>query len=365
MKIKPVAKAAPSPIPTAAEAAADPSLLAPAVRRGPRGAGALLGAGLLGGLFAPAAVGADGAAPPPEVPVLDASRAADAEAAARAEEAREAVATVVAPILQKALDEEGRGAYGCLVIDPPVFLTETEALNLIEQEFAKAGTPLLPAHVLGERALLPADRSGLTARDRKEIATEGQMRVTEWGDRHPHWADAPSWTSSGHKWIFDFATEDGSLLVEYLSESDQLRVEIEKTTHINPDGSITYECSSVSDCDFPQLAAELRERFVSRPSGTPATVALFFDPLVSHAIWDGRRQQHDPSPGSSIATLSEEERTSLDWNKKEELLRRDARELLREQVRFFLDWARKEGRLPVPKQQPSADESPMEPREQP
>ncbi|MBQ7252661.1 MAG: hypothetical protein IJS32_08685 [Kiritimatiellae bacterium] len=84
MKIKPVAKAAPSPIPTAAEAAANPSLLEAAPRRAPRGAGALLGAGLLGGLFAPAAGGTE-SVPPPEVPALDAERAADAEAAARAE----------------------------------------------------------------------------------------------------------------------------------------------------------------------------------------------------------------------------------------------------------------------------------------
>jgi hypothetical protein len=65
MKVRPV-KTAPvrAPFPTAAEAAADPSLLAPAVRRGPRGAGALLGTGLLGGLFALAAVGTDNAASP-------------------------------------------------------------------------------------------------------------------------------------------------------------------------------------------------------------------------------------------------------------------------------------------------------------
>ena len=70
IKIRPATQSAPSPISTAAEAAADPSLLAPALRRGPRGASALLGAGLLGGLFAPAVAGADNAPPPPGVLAL-------------------------------------------------------------------------------------------------------------------------------------------------------------------------------------------------------------------------------------------------------------------------------------------------------
>jgi hypothetical protein len=36
-----------------------------------------------------------------------------------------------------------------------------------------------------------------------------------------------------------------------------------------------------------------------------------------------------------------------DRGKKRGLLQQDARELLREQVRFFLDWVQREGRLPA------------------
>ncbi len=296
MKIIPVAKAAPSPIPTAAEAAADPSLLAPAVRRGPRGAGALLGAGLLGGLFAPGAVGADEAAPPPEVPALDAERVADAEAVVRAEESREAVATVVAPILQKALDEEGRGYFGCLAIDPPYVFSENEALNIIRQEFAKEGVELLPDRELSGFA------ENRPERDKEEENPSGAGEGTG-------------------RWRFDLGTEDGSFFVEFLTRHDNVALrEEEKPSYI-------MECP-----DLPACSERVREKLSSRTNGPPATIALFFDPLVEVPL---------PQDKSRDWTLPEEVRQPHEAAKSELAHRQ-----LHEQIRFFLDWARKEGKLP-------------------
>jgi len=317
MKIKPVAKAAPSPIPTAAEAAADPSLLEAAPPRAPRGAGALLGAGLLGGLFAPAAGGTE-SAPPPEVPALDAERAADVEAAARAEEAREAVATIVAPILQKALDEEGRGAFGCVAVEAPCVFAENEALDLIRQEFAKAGVKL-----------------------RRDCEISGFTRTIP-DKEHPDAEDPerpwlyPAKQVEG-SWTFDLATEDGSLAVEFLSLEDEGRESFFRDLGL-----------SVYSFDLAELAQRLRGEFATRTNGPPVAIGLFFDPVAYSTVWDPERREHVPRPGSSYAALSDWERDMLecDWGEKRELLRRDARELLREQVRFFLDWARKEGRLP-------------------
>jgi len=342
MKIKPVAKAAPSPIPTAAEAAADPSLLEAAPRRAPRGAGALLGAGLLGSLLAPGCTGRDASAPaatPPSAPAV--SDPADAEAAARAEEAREAAATIVAPILQKALDEEGRGAFGCIVVDPPAMLSESDALDLIRQEFAKVGVELLPARELEERAFLPAERDGITPKDREEVSEEQLLELLD-EDGTPALADdPPSWTSNGRKWIFDLATEDGTLLVEFLSCTDHNRLDWEKNVQIttNADGSvrgITIGGSTVRTYDFPQAAADLRNQFESHPAGKPATIALFFDPMANSGIdWD---------------TLTDREEWEEAMARRERIrgkLSAINRELLREQVRFFLDWAQREGRLPA------------------
>ena len=341
MKIQPVAKAAPSPIPTAAEAAADPSLVGPGpTARMRRGLGALAGAGLLGSLLAPVA-GCTGreaegsAATPSTAPAVP--DPADAELAARAEAARADVTTVVAPILQKALDEEGRGAFGCVAIDPPSFLSEADALDLIEQEFAKAGVALRrTCEISGFTRSVP---------DKSEIPRFHPKKRKWIPERYPARTLPASWT-------FDLSTEDGSVAVEFLSMEDEERE------------SFAAVLSSRRDYDFPELAQRLRSEFATRTNGPPVTIGLFFEPFPRYRDWDEKRRKYILRPGSSMAALSEEEWKTLDWDQRRELLLCDARELLREQVRYFLEWARKEGRLPVPGQQPSAEESPMENREQ-
>jgi len=342
MKISPVRSASPAPLPTAAEAAVNPALVAPAPAVRPhRASGALLGAGLLGSLLAPAAAaeGAGGAGEAP-VPAQVPPSPAEAEAAARAEAARASVATVVAPILQKAMDEEGRGAFGCMAVDSPCFLSETDALNLIEQEFAAAGVKL--------RDCCELTGYTRTLTDWNAPRRAGAPKEDNWaflsGDGDP---GRPQKTEPA-SWVFDLATEDGSILLEYLSASDHDRL---------ADSQPGVWCS-VSGFDFPRRAERFRADLGTRTNGVPVTVGLFFDPMAAGGRWDSKTQRRIPAPGSALAALSEEERENLDWRKREELLRADALELLREQVRFFIDWARKEGKLPA------ADE-PSRPEPQP
>ena len=332
MKISPVRSASPAPLPTAAEAAANPALVAPAHAARPRRAtGARLGAGLLGSLLAPAASGAgfvlaeSGAGAPAETPAAAVPPSpAEAEAAARAEAARAAIATTVAPILQKAMDEEGRGAFGCVAVDPPMVLSENEALNLIEQEFAKAGVKLREAFEL----------TGFT-RTRTDWDA---LRKSRGGN-----ASRPQKTEPG-SWIFDFATEDGSILLEYLSTADHSKLE---------DSEPGTWCSAWG-YDFPEIAERFRADVATRTNGVPVTIGVFFDPMASTTVWDAARKESVPRPGSSFAALTDEELKNLDRQKRGEFLHRDARELLREQVRFFLDWARREGKLTA--QSAAADE---------
>lgn len=305
MKVCPIRKTAPSPIPTAAEAAADPSLVAPApAARARRGMGAMVGAGLLGSLLSPAVGASNGLDSDIPATAPTTARAvsdpADAEVAARAEAEREAVATVVAPMLRKALDEEGRGVFGCVAVDPPVVLSEADALELIRQEFAKAGVELV-----GEREIPGFLR---TVPDKSKAPRPDKARP---------WVDGVylAETVPGN-WTFDLATADGTIAVEYLSLLDEWRESFE-VNH-----------STVSDPDLPALAQRLHADFSTRTNGAPVTIGLFFDPLVC-----GK-------------TLSGEEAAPLDWPQRRELFRQGALELLREQVRHFLDWAREEGRLP-------------------
>ena len=325
MKVKPV-KHMPKqpPLPTVAEAAADPTLLSVAPPRVPRGIGAVLGAGLLGSLLAQMSGCAKESEKPP-VATLDADHAADdAKAAERAEAARQAVATLVAPMLQKAMDEDGRGAFGCEAVDPPIVLSENEALNLIEQEFAKAGIKLRDCYELTGFTRTRTDWKA--PRKPKSKDQENEWRYAESVDGDP----ARPKKSEAGSWVFDFATEDGSLLVEFLSLADYDALKDSKYV-----GG-----GSVADYDLPRLAVRFREELSTRKHGKPVTIALFFDPLEESRfyIYEQETNRFVLKPGSSWAALSPEERRKLTWEQREALKKNDALNKLREQVRFFLEW---------------------------
>ena len=267
MKVKPVAKTSRRHlVPTAAEAIVNPDLLRSAVPRTPLGAGAMFGAGLLGSLAFQSLAAAQPEPLQAPAAMLDAGKAEqDADAATKAEAARRSVATLVAPILQKALDEDGRGAFGCVAVDPPTMLSENEALNLIEQEFAKAGVKLRDCYELSG---FTQSRTDWTAeRKPRGKGEEDEWRFAISGDGDPA---RPKRIEPG-SWVFDFASEDGTLLVEFLSEDDHSKLEDKNRDFMSTGRSY----------DFPRRATRFRDDLATRTNGAPVTVALFFDPLTS------------------------------------------------------------------------------------
>ena len=64
----------------------------------------------------------------------------------------------VAPIF---VHGEGRGASGCIVMNPPVFLSEEEALQILGEELARAGIKLGAGRRLNEVTVeMPLPRFG-------------------------------------------------------------------------------------------------------------------------------------------------------------------------------------------------------------
>src|SRR5512137_2050774 len=122
MKSKPVSKYAQPKYPTRLEIAARPALLhrhqPPAWRKWPELTGAA-------GLFL----------------LADTARlsAADASPKGSPNPAQTNAVAIVAPIFQHG---EGRGSTGCIVMSPPVFLSEEEALQVIREEMATRGVQL-------------------------------------------------------------------------------------------------------------------------------------------------------------------------------------------------------------------------------
>jgi hypothetical protein len=116
MKSKPVRKYASPKYPTRLEVATRPDLLQrhqpPAWRRWPELTGAA-------GLFLLAGTAR--------------LSAADSSPKGSQNPAQAKAVAIVAPIFQHG---EGRGATGCIVMSPPVFLSEQEALQVIREEMA-------------------------------------------------------------------------------------------------------------------------------------------------------------------------------------------------------------------------------------
>ena len=336
MQVKPVKTGkAPTrhPLPTAAEVAANPDLVDPAPSRAPRGIGVALGAGLVGSLLSGTA-GCQRETPPPPAAALDAERVvSDADAAAKAEAARQSVVTFVAPMLQKALDEDGRGGFGCVAVDPPFFLSENEALDIIEQEFAKAGVKLRDCYELTGFTRHLTDWNAKPKPRGKNDADASEVFFLGDGDPCRPQREVPG------RWLFDFATEDGSILVEFLSTKDH-----DKLKDVHPGAGAM---SSVQFYDLPHRAARFREELETRTNGAPVTIALFFDPMAKGASWKEKGGRYI-RPDSAFKGMTLEEYDALGWEKREELKRQDSRRLLLEQIRFFLDWAKKEGKLPAP-----------------
>jgi hypothetical protein len=70
--------------------------------------------------------------------------------------------TIVAPIFKHG---EGRGATGCIVVAPPVFLSEEEAMQIIREELAKHGVKLGEPMILSDVRI--AARTDLDFGDKK------------------------------------------------------------------------------------------------------------------------------------------------------------------------------------------------------
>ena len=156
--------------------------------------------------------------------------------------AQSAVATDVCPLLPVAVAGEGRGGFGCVAVNPPVMLSECEALEIIEREFAKHGIAL---------------------KDCPEI--DGVELPSKPGKRRPV--------------MLDLGNEKGDILVEFVSTGDVRRWK-------KPDKRMAM--SSVTVYDAREAATNAVAALTRRTSGKPVTVGVLYDPIAYlPKDWDG------------------------------------------------------------------------------
>lgn len=156
--------------------------------------------------------------------------------------AQTAVVTDVCPLLPVAVAGEGCGGFGCVAVNPPVMLSECEALEIIEREFAKRGIAL---------------------RDCPEL--DGVELPSKPGKKRPV--------------MLDFGNEKGDVFVEFVSKTDIVRWK-------KPDERMIS--SSFSVFDVREAATNAVAALTKRTTGKPVTVGVLYDPIAHlPKDWDG------------------------------------------------------------------------------
>jgi hypothetical protein len=219
---------------------------------------------------------------------------------------------VVAPLLEEALEHDGRGSFGCISICPATFMPEDEALDLIRTELEAAGLQLKEGVEL-ENVPAPI-REPLEARQSKGQDGEISLELLRaWGED----------SAVGPRPVrFDWADPKRAIYIDYLTKRDYRAWK-------------TRMVSTADYFDFPELAQQVSAAYADYQADQKTIFGVFFEPLADSGVMELDLYGLTPEQ-ARIASLEHEK-------KRETVKGEKSRERLRAQVRNFVEFLRKEG----------------------
>jgi hypothetical protein len=226
--------------------------------------------------------------------------------------------SLVAPFLADAIHFDGRGSFGCVAVNPPTFLAEDEAMEIIRKELEAVGLKLKEGEELkGVEMPLNGKRINIFKEEEKK-----DVEIDEFGEERRKLRFAAT------EFSFDFADPEKSIYIEYLSARD----------HSLWDATIGR--SSVSSYNFPRVAQIFADSLQKRKSDKKTVFGVFFDPMpgVSLEGFDaqGLTDEQSKLARKELAREEELQRATLQTR---------GQEKLRAQIRHFISFLRKEGLL--------------------
>lgn len=210
--------------------------------------------------------------------------------------AQAAAVAVVAPIFKHG---EGRGATGCIVMAPPVFLSEEEALKVIREEMETKGVTLL------------ANQPPLTG-----VTGARDLHKPAGAEPEPFKADA--------------ADPKKKVVVEFLSEQNVWQWDLVRYLETGEG-----ELSTAKSYDLPKTATYLADR-VKRQATDKLYFGTFYDPMAGK-LDTGKLLFKKPA--------SDEKSLRATYAEAEEAAKVESRKLLRLQVQDFLQWLQAQGAI--------------------
>jgi len=208
----------------------------------------------------------------------------------------DAASTVVAPIFAHG---EGRGATGCIVVSPPVFLSEEEALQVVKEELAKAGI------TLGD---------GMPLSDVTVEYEDPDLR----------------WMRSGDNWLGEPPSKV-SKPAELAAVDRQRRVGVEVVTSDDCNRFRGGIWSSVSSYDTKGLAESVAEG-IRTQAKQDLRVGVFYDPMERWSF-DEIRETDEGETRDFKTSFERIQQSAKD----------KSRAKLRRQVQDFVAWLKKNG----------------------
>lgn len=313
MTIKPLKSYTPPAYPTQREAAQDAHLLERVPRRWGKGnpIATLIGTGILIHIAGTGCRRDDTAAGADTKGRIVAPAEHEQENVRETTQARVIPVTRVAPILEDALANDGRGSFGCVASSAPVFLSEDEAMDLIRTELKKIGLKLT-GNVTVDGLQIPSQPPQPDDEDEMALSYDKKTRAIT----------PESKKLAEGSYTFDLGTEDKSVVIKLLNVKD-----------FNA-WSYGEDWSSIQRVHFPWLTSRMRDAFAKRDTGEPVVIGLFFDPTVypdRKFMYDWEEYKKDP------------EKEKMKWRQGQNEAQNIAREKLRQQVAHFAEYLKKEG----------------------
>ncbi len=225
-------------------------------------------------------------------------------------------AAIVAPIFEHG---EGRGATGCIVVAPPVFLSEEEAWQVIDEEMARRGIKLTEKAVPLKGVQIPQRFQNFNLRNGKV-----ESRITDV-------------EGSTKPFAVDRGNAQKRVAVEFLSQKD----------YFSKAGAPS-DMSSVQSYDFRETAKKLAKD-IGKQGQDKLYLGVFYDPLARPQapknVQFQTQQEWEKAWNQGVAEPKTAKEREAYANAQRLLNTNESRRLLRLQVQDFVKWLEAQGAI--------------------
>lgn len=232
-------------------------------------------------------------------------------------------ASRVAPLF---VHGDGRGAFGCVVVNPPVFLSEDEARQVILDEAKNVDLDFAADTLTLKDVTVPVTDKfdSLDERDTaKDSVTKGEKTTK-------------TIRTQKRDLVLDGYDHKHGVAYEVISKKDFDEWERGRNTTVtrtNSNGNVqiisSFSMSSVSRYDFKAVAETLTNGLAQTKG--QAVLAVFYEPCA-----------HAPKMDRLKVDATEADQKAY-WLKREKAAKQLGAEELRQQVRDFIQWLKAQG----------------------